>query len=53
MSFGGGGQSSVGVTAHIHSTGAGEGGALKANNSTSTGTAIELSGTNQPIEVLM
>jgi len=52
MSFGGGGGSS-GVTAHIHSTLSGEGGALRLRNSTTTGTAIDMSGQVQPIEVLM
>jgi len=53
MSFGGGGSGASPITAHIHSTSAGEGGALRMNSSTTSGTAIQISGNNQPIEVLM
>ena len=53
MSFGGGGESSTGVTNHLHNNNAGEGGALRAENSITTGTAIRVGGTNYPIEVLM
>ncbi len=53
MSFGGGGSGSSAITAHIHSTAAGEGGALKMDGSTATGTAINIDGTDQPIEVLL
>ncbi len=52
MSFGGGGGSSA-ITAHIHSTATGEGGALRARNSTTIGTAINIASTDRPIEVLM
>ena len=53
MSFGGGGSGASSITAHIHSTAAGEGGELKGNNSTSTGTAISYnSGTAEVIESL-
>tara|TARA_R110002012_G_scaffold318005_2_gene535407 strand:+ start:748 stop:909 length:162 start_codon:yes stop_codon:yes gene_type:complete len=53
MSFGGGGSGASAVTAHIHSTAAGEGGNLVANNSTSTGTALNINSTVYPIEVLL
>jgi len=53
MSFGGGGSGAAAITAHIHSTGIGEGGALKMDNSISTGTAININSVNQPIEVLV
>tara|TARA_R110002096_G_scaffold5460_1_gene25502 strand:+ start:241 stop:399 length:159 start_codon:yes stop_codon:yes gene_type:complete len=52
MSFGGGGGGGQ-ITAHIHSVSSGEGGALRLRNSTTTGTAIDMSGAVQPIEVLM
>jgi hypothetical protein len=53
MGFGGGGGSGTGVSAHIHSTSVGEGGALKLDGSTSSGTAINISSADYPIEVLM
>jgi hypothetical protein len=52
MSFGGGGGGG-GITAHFHSTASGEGGALRMNNSTVTGTAIDMNSVAQPIEVLL
>jgi hypothetical protein len=53
MSFGGGGSGAAAITAHIHSTAAGEGGALRAENSITTGTAIRLGAQDRPIEVLL
>ena len=53
MSFGGGGESSTGVTNHLHNNNAGEGGALRAQNSITTGTAIRIGGQDRPIEVLL
>ena len=52
MSFGGGGSSS-GITAHIHSTSTGEGSPLRMNRSTSTGPAIDINSVPHPIEVLL
>lgn len=54
MSFGGGSSGGGAITAHTHSTAAGEGGNLRGENNTTTGTAIAFnSGTPVPIEVML
>ena len=54
MSFGGGGESSTGVTNHIHDDSAGEGGSLKIANGSSTTTFNVGTGTTAiPLEALM
>jgi hypothetical protein len=54
LSFGGGGSGGGGVTAHMHNALTGEGGPLKANTSTTTGTSIQFLGNPEvPIEALM
>ena len=54
MSFGGGGESSTGVTNHVHDDSAGEGGSLKmVNGSTTTTFDIGSGNQNIPLEALI
>lgn len=54
MSFGGGGGSSTGVTAHLHNSQTGEGGPLQLKNSITTGSSIQINGgTELPMEALL
>tara|TARA_R110002020_G_scaffold151153_2_gene328179 strand:- start:149 stop:313 length:165 start_codon:yes stop_codon:yes gene_type:complete len=54
MGFGGGGGGSNNVPAHFHNNIVNNGGALKANQSTVTGTGITFnSGSEVPIEALI
>ena len=53
MSFGGGGGSSGGITAHKHNSQAGEGGPLQMKNSITTGSSMQVNGgTEIPAEAL-
>ena len=54
MSFGGGGGGSGGITAHKHTSQAGEGGPLQMKNSITTGTSLQINGgAEMPAEVLL
>ena len=54
MGFGGGGDSSLGVSAHKHNSQVGEGGPLQFENSIVTGSSIQIDGgAEHPIEVLL
>jgi hypothetical protein len=53
MSFGGG-NVSLGVSAHVHNSQTGEGGALQFNGNITTGSAVQFNSTQEvPIEVLL
>jgi hypothetical protein len=54
LGFGGGGGSTTGVNVHWHGIGTNDGGSLKGQNDTTTGTSISFnSATAVPLEVML